>query len=95
MAPSTSSKYLTSSNITNSRKLSTAIINSFCAATGAYNRGVQSHDDMSGINWSTIPVTIVEMGFMSNKTDDLNMANASYQDKMVQGMANGIDNYYK
>lgn len=95
MAPGTDNTFLTKANITNSRRLSSEIINAFCKSTGAYNRGVQSHNDMSGINWSTIPVTIVEMGFMTNKVDDTNMANAVYQDNMVKGMANGIDNYYK
>ena len=95
MAPGSNNTFLTSANIKNSQKLSTDIINEFCAATGARNRGVQHHNDMTGINWSSIPVTIVEMGFMSNQSDDLNMANNAYQDKMVQGMANGIDKYYR
>lgn len=95
MAPTTSNRYLTQKNIAESRRLSTEVVNAFCKATGAYNRGVTNHDDMSGINWCTIPVTIVEMGFMSNRNDDLKLVQNAYQDKMVQGIANGIDNYFK
>ena len=94
MAPSGSNRYLTAGNIKASQKLSQKIIDSFCEETGAKNRGILYVDNMSGINWSTIPVTIVEMGFMSNRTEDLNMAKSSYQDKMVRGMANGIDRYF-
>ena len=94
MAPSNSNPYLTKSVISASQTLSRKIVDNFCAATGAKNQGVMSTDAMSGINWSTIPVSIVEMGYMTNRAEDLKMASASYQAKMVQGIANGIDAYY-
>lgn len=94
MAPSNSNSFLKGNLISSSQKLSQKIVDCFCSATGAKNRGVMTTDTMSGINWSTIPVTIIEMGFMTNKTEDLNMADSSYQKKMIQGIANGIDQYY-
>ena len=95
MAPSSSNSFLTQSVIKSSNVLSQKMIDCFCEATGARNRGVMTTDTMSGINWSTIPVTIIEMGFMTNKEEDLKMASSSYQGKMVQGIANGIDQYYE
>ena len=49
---------------------------------------------MTGINWSTVPVTILEMGFMTSQNDDLKMNDAEFQKTMVQGIANGIDGYF-
>ena len=50
---------------------------------------------MTGFNWSKVPVTLVEMGFMSNVNEDRLLSQTGYQNKMVQGIANGLDNYFK
>ncbi len=77
-----------------SQSLSRCIIDAYSAATGFKNRGVFANDTMTGINWSTVPVTIVELGYMSNAEEDQKMQDATMQNNMVQGIANGIDAYF-
>lgn len=77
-----------------SYSLSRKITDSISASTGFRNRGVQETDTMSGINWCDIPVSIVEMGFMSNPEEDQKMALDEYQEKIAAGIAAGIDAYF-
>jgi N-acetylmuramoyl-L-alanine amidase len=61
--------------------------------TGAVDRGIVSRTDMAGFNWATVPSVIVEMGFMSNTTEDRRMATAAYQNKLAAGLEEGTLSY--
>lgn len=77
-----------------SMRLSRLVIDSYCAATGLGNRDIWITDEMTGINWSDIPVTYLEMGFMTNPGDDQYMCEESNQQIMAAGIADGIDAYF-
>lgn len=75
--------------------LSEKVLDEMVKTTGAKRLYVWETDTMSGINWCQVPVTIVEMGFMSNKAEDQKMATDAYQDLLAFGIANGIDRYFE
>lgn len=93
LCPSASNRYISKLH-TKSKKLSECVLALYCSATGLRSRGISYRDDLTGTNWSTIPVTLIELGFMTNSTEDRYMASAAGQKKMVQGMADGIDAYF-
>ena len=91
----TSSNPYNASLYAESKELSENVLDELVAATGCKKQRVWETDTMSGINWCQVPVTIVEVGYMSNPDEDRLLASEDYQNKLVLGMANGIDKTFK
>lgn len=94
MVPSPTNPYV-SYLAEDSYLLGQCVLDSYCGRTAFGSLGVQYYDDMSGMNWSQIPVMILEMGFMTNQSDDLRMADTAVQAEMAAGIADGIDRYFE
>lgn len=71
------------------------ILDAFVKETGATNRGISVRNDLTGFNWTKVPIVLVEMGFMTNLEEDRRMETEEYQDKMVQGIALGLEKYFE
>lgn len=63
-------------------------------ATGAKQREVYESDTYTGLNWSEVPCILVECGFMSNPDEDRRLNDPDYQQKLAQGMVEGICDYF-
>jgi N-acetylmuramoyl-L-alanine amidase len=59
------------------------------AELGFPDRGLQERSDFTGFNWSDVPVILVEMGFMTNPTEDRLLATPAYQRRAAVGLCRG------
>ena len=59
------------------------------AALGFLDRGLQERSDFTGFNWADVPVILVELGFMTNPTEDRLLATAAYQRRAALGLCRG------
>lgn len=78
-----------------SEKIALLLLEEMVKATGAKDRGNHKSVSYTGINWSEVPVVILETGFMTNPEEDRLLATTSYQEKMAGGIANAVRRYFE
>lgn len=91
LIPSKASNY-TSSIYDDSYKCA-VLVNDKLKQQGIKVNGIFERNDLTGFNWSKVPVVLVEMGFMSNYNEDLMMSSPDYQKNMMQAIADGVEEY--
>lgn len=79
---------------TESSRLSEILLDQYCAATSRRKERVWYTDTMTGNNWSKVPTTLLEMGYMTNADEDIWMASEQGQEQIVTGIVNGINAYF-
>jgi len=78
-----------------SLELANALLAPVVAATGTKKNGVALRSDQTGFTWSAVPVCTVEIGYMTNEREDWLLVTNDYQDKILDGLAQGFVNYFK
>ena len=73
-----------------SKEYGQTILNDLVVEAGMYNRGITERSDLTGFNWSKVPVVLVELGFMSNPSEDNLLNDDAYEDRLAKGLCNGI-----
>lgn len=72
-----------------SKRAARVVQTSLVGALGFPDRGLQERSDFTGFNWADVPVIMVEMGFMTNRTEDRLLATEVYQRRAAAGLCRG------
>lgn len=64
-------------------------------SSGVKVNGIFERSDMTGFNWSKVPVIVFEMGFMSNWNEDQMLSSKSYQQKLMHAVVDALDSYFR
>lgn len=60
---------------------------------GSRDLGIVARRDITGFNWSDVPVVLPEIGFLSNPADDRLLASRAYQRRAARALAAGIERF--
>jgi len=72
-----------------SRRAATLVQTELVRTLGFPNRGIQERSDFTGFNWADVPVVLVEMGFMTNPTEDRALARPAVRRRAALGLCRG------
>lgn len=94
LVPDSASPY-TSAIASKSEQAAKAILQEAARQLDIHQPGLFYRDDMSGFNWSKVPVVLLEIGFMTNLEEDRLLSDPDYLDRVMTLSADGVMNYLK
>lgn len=74
-----------------SKKYGQIVLQNLTYEVGMKNRGIVERNDLTGFNWSKVPIILIETGFLSNPQEDKLLNSEEYQNKIAKGLFDGID----
>ena len=93
MAAARGNPWLSASVVSEGQRLANLLSKYQALSTGQPQLETLYTNEMTGINWAKMPCAIIEMGYMSNYAEDLNLARSAYQDKIARGLAEAVDHF--
>ena len=76
------------------KKAAQLLLDAYCDKTGAKDLGITPRSDQTGFNFCNRMIVNIEMGHLSNAKEEQNLISDTYQQKMAQGIADGILRYF-
>ncbi|WP_363331132.1 N-acetylmuramoyl-L-alanine amidase [Enterococcus cecorum] len=77
----------------NSERLANSIQNNIIKSTGAVNRGVR-RATYAVVREAKAPAVLIETGYIDNSSEVYKLASKQYQEKIANGIVNGIIEYF-
>ena len=76
-----------------SRRLAQSIQQETVGSTGAVERKLVPDSELCVLKMSNMPSCLIETGFLSNKEERARLCTGAYQERIAEGIAQGIDQY--
>lgn len=78
-----------------SRRAAAKVQPLLATATGFPDDGIVERNDLTGFNWSKVPTYLVEMGFLSNASEDRALASDAVRERIAQAIVEGSMSYLR
>ena len=87
-------RYTTKSINKQSLQAGNYVLRAMCGQTGAKKRGLNSATRFASLNYTKVPSMLFEMGFLSDAKEEKRLLNRRYQQNIVAGIVEGMDQYF-
>nr|WP_300003531.1 N-acetylmuramoyl-L-alanine amidase [Tissierella sp.] len=79
----------------NNKNMAETMMNSIVSATGVIDKGIIEREDLIVLNQTNMPAMVVECGFLSNPNEEKLLLNSRYQNKLVDSIIQGLEDYLR